>query len=75
MVTEGGKDAGRLDDELVRTTEVRALEQRIRELECVLGKKTLENEIPREALKVARETKLISHSRGATEQRTPARGR
>jgi len=32
-------------------TEVRALEKRIRELKRVVGKNTLENEIPREALK------------------------
>ena len=42
------------------SAEVRALEKRIRELERVLGKKTLENEILREALKVAHEKKLIS---------------
>jgi len=74
-VTEGGKEAGRLDDELVRSTEVRALERRIRELERALGKKTLENEITREALKVAQETNLSSHSRGTAEQRARARGR
>ena len=54
-MTEGGKEAVRVDDEVVGSAEVRALEKRIRELERVLGKKTLENEILREALKVARE--------------------
>jgi transposase len=39
----------------VGSSEVKALERRIRELERVLGKKTLENEILREAVKVAQE--------------------
>jgi transposase len=54
-MSEGGKEAVRVDDEVVGSAEVRALEKRIRELERVLGKKTLENEILREALKVAQE--------------------
>ena len=60
-MTEGGKEAVRVDDAVVGSAEVRALEKRIRELERVLGKKTLENEILREALKVAQDKKLISH--------------
>ena len=51
-MTEGGKEAVRVDDEVVGSAEVRALEKRVRELERVLGKKTLENEILREALKI-----------------------
>ena len=54
-MTEGGKEAVRVDDAVVGSAEVRALEKRVRELERVLGKKTLENEILREALKVAQE--------------------
>ena len=57
-MTEGGKEAVRVDDKVVADAEVRALEKRIRELERVLGKKTLENEILREAVKVAHEKKL-----------------
>ena len=59
-MTEGGKEAVRADDEVVASAEVRALQKRIRELERVLGRKTLENEILREAVKVAQEKKLIS---------------
>ena len=59
-MTEGGKEAVRADDEVVAGAEVRALQKRIRELERVLGRKTLENEILREAVKVAHEKKLIS---------------
>ena len=59
-MTEGGKEAVRVDDAVVASSEVRALERRIRELERVLGKKTMENEILREAVKIAQEKKLIS---------------
>ena len=70
-MTEGGKEAVRADDEVVARAEVRELEKRIRELERVLGKKTLENEILREALKVAHEKKLISHLPSLPEGDTP----
>jgi transposase len=70
-MTEGGKEAVRVDDEVVASAEVRALEKRIRELERVLGKKTLENEILREALKIAHEKKLISHLPSLPEGDTP----
>jgi len=70
-MTEGGKEAVRADDEVVARAEVRELEKRIRELERVLGKKTLENEILREALKVAQEKKLISQLPSLPEGDTP----
>jgi transposase len=70
-MAEGGKEAVRADDEVVARTEVRELQKRIRELERVLGKKTLENEILREALKVAQEKKLISHLPSLPEGDTP----
>jgi len=70
-MTEGGKEAVRVDDQVVGSAEVRALEKRIRELERVLGKKTLENEILREALKVAQEKKLISQLPSLPEGDTP----
>ena len=54
-MAEGGKEAIRVDEEVVGFSEVKAIEKRIRELERVLGKKTLENEILREAVKVAHE--------------------
>jgi transposase len=70
-MTEGGKEAVRADDEVVASAQLRALEKRIRELERVLGKKTLENEILREALKVAHEKKLISQLPSLPEGDTP----
>ena len=70
-MTEGGKEAVRADDEVVAREQVRALEKQIRELQRVLGKKTLENEILREALKIAHEKKLISHLPSLPEGDTP----
>jgi transposase len=54
-MAEGGKEAVRVDEDVVGSSEVKALEKRIPELERVLGKTTLENEILREAVKVAYE--------------------
>jgi transposase len=51
----GWERSVRGDDAVVASAEVRALEKRVRELERVLGKKTMENEILRDALKIAHE--------------------
>ena len=48
------------EETVVPISQVKILENRVRELERVLGKKTLENEILREAVKIGREKKLIS---------------
>jgi hypothetical protein len=48
----------RADDEVVSKAEIRAWRQQVKELQRVLGKKTLENEILREAVKVAHEKNL-----------------
>ena len=45
---------------LVPESEAKALKGRIRELERLLGRKTLENEILKDAIEVAREKKLLS---------------
>jgi transposase len=47
-------------EELVPKSQFREMEKRVRELERMLGKKTLENEILKEAVKIGREKKLIS---------------
>ena len=70
-MAEGGKEAIRADDEMVASSKVRELEKRIRELERVLGKKTLENEILREAVKIAHEKQLISHLPSLPEEDMP----
>ena len=59
-MAEGGKQAVQANEELVAASEVRELKKRIRDLERVLGKKTLENEILREAVELAHQKKLIS---------------
>ena len=59
-MTEGGKEAIKADDDVVAAAEVRELKKQIRELQRVLGKKTLENEILRDAVQLAHEKKLIS---------------
>jgi transposase len=59
-MAEGGKQAVQADEDLVASSELRELKKRIRELERVLGKKTLENEILREAVELAHQKKLIS---------------
>jgi transposase len=57
-MAEGGKEAIRVDEEAFGSSEVKPLKKHIRELERVLGKKTLENEILREAVKVAQKTEV-----------------
>ena len=54
---EKGLEAG---EDVVAASKLREAEARIRELERVLGKKTMENEILHEAVKIGREKKLIS---------------
>ena len=61
-MTEGGKQAIQADDDVVAAAEVRELKKRIRELERVLGKKTMENEILREAVEWGRSKNLIARS-------------
>ncbi len=64
LMSEGGKEAVRADDDVVAASEVRRLEERVRELERLLGRKTLEVEILKEALELARAKKptLLSRS-------------
>ena len=64
LMSEGGKEAVRADDEVVAASEVRRREERVRELERLLGRKTMEVEILKEALELARAKKpiLLSHS-------------
>jgi transposase len=57
---EGALTGIRCQEELVPKSLVKDLEQRIRELERTLGKKTLEVEILKEGLKIAQEKKLLS---------------
>jgi transposase len=62
-MSEGGKEAVRADDEVVAASEARRLEGQVRELERLLGRKTMEVEILKEALELARAKKPILLSR------------
>ena len=45
LMSEGGKEAVRADDEVVAASELRRLDERVRELARLLGRKTMEVEI------------------------------
>ena len=57
LMLEGGSIAVASDDEVTSNRTVRQMEERIRELERQLGRKTMEVEILREALDKARSKK------------------
>jgi len=57
LMSEGGVTAVGSDEPVVGNSEVRKLEERVRELERLLGRKTMENEILREALAKAQAKK------------------
>lgn len=54
---EGGHTAVQADEDIVGASQVRELEKRVRDLERMLGKKTMEAEILKEALDLARPKK------------------
>ncbi len=54
---EGGTAAVQADDDVVAAARVRELEKRVRDLERMLGRKTMEAEILREALELAAQKK------------------
>jgi len=60
LMREGGLSAIQANEAVIGASEVKRLKQRISELERLLGKKTLEAEILKEAIEIAREKKLIS---------------
>lgn len=59
LMSLGGRAAVRADEDGVAASRLRELEQRVRELERLLGRKTLEVEVLKEALSVAREKKPV----------------
>ena len=59
LMYEGALCAVKAGEEVVPAAEVKALRARIRELERVLGRKTMEVEILKEAIAIAREKKLL----------------
>ena len=59
LMSQGGQVAVRADEDVVGASKLRDLEQRVRELERLLGRKTLEVEVLKEALTLAREKKPV----------------
>jgi len=72
LMSEGGKEAVRAGDEVVAAAELRRLEERVRELERLLGRKTMEVEILKEALELAR-CRALEHYRTPRRCETPPR--
>jgi transposase len=70
-MSEGGKEAVRVDEDVVAASEVRRLEERVRELERLLGRKTMEVEMLKEALDLARLKKPTLLSRSQLAEDTP----
>jgi len=59
LMREGALIAVGADDQVVPASEVKQLKAQIRELERLLGKKTMETEILRDAIRIAQEKKLL----------------
>lgn len=57
LAEQGALTATRAEEEVVPASALRASQEQIRELQRLLGKKTLENEILKEALDIATESK------------------
>jgi transposase len=60
LMHEGALVAARSEESVVPLSEVKQLRTQIRELQRLLGKKTMEVEILKDAIEIAREKKLIS---------------
>lgn len=60
LMADGGRVAVASEEQVVSLSEAKALKKRIAELERALGRKTMEVEILKEAVIIAREKKLIS---------------
>jgi transposase len=58
-MSDWGREAVGADDEVVPAAELRRLEERVRDLERLLGRKTMKNGILKEALDLARAKKAI----------------
>ncbi|WP_171034882.1 IS3 family transposase [Klebsiella indica] len=67
LMNDGGKSAIAAGEEVVSVSEVKALEKKVKQLEQMLGRKTMEDEILRDALEIAQGKKVdITHAIAAT---------
>jgi transposase len=71
LVHEGALVAARSEEAVVPLSEVKQLRAQIRELQRLLGKKTMEVEILKDAIEIAREKKLISRLTLSGKDSTP----
>lgn len=71
LLREGALSAVGADETVVPASEARELQRRIRELERLLGKKTMEVEILKEAVSLAREKKRLWHAPWSNRERGP----
>ena len=62
LYAEGALSAVGAGEEVVPASEYRALQHQVRELQRLLGKKTLENEVLRDALELAQPKKRLLRS-------------
>jgi transposase len=62
LYAEGALSAVGAGEEVVPASEYRALQHQIRELQRLLGKKTVENEVLRDALELAQPKKRLLRS-------------
>jgi transposase len=72
LYAEGALSAVGAGEEVVPASEYWALQHQVRELQRLLGKKTLENEILREALDLAQPKKRLLRSPWPAREGTPA---
>ena len=71
LMREGALVAVRRGEGVVPESDVKVLKAKIRELERMLGKKTMEAEILKEALEIVREKKLLLRKPLSEEDDTP----
>ena len=71
LYAEGALSAVGAGEEVVPASDYRALQQQVRELQRLLGKKTLENEVLREALDLAQPKKRLLRSPSSDRDGTP----
>jgi transposase len=71
LYVQGALSAVGAGEEVVSASEYRALQHQVRELQRLLGKKTLENEILRDALALAQPKKRLLRSPLPAREDTP----
>jgi transposase len=71
LMHEGALVAAGSEESVVPLSEVKQLKAEVRELQRLLGKKTMEVEILKDAIRIAREKKLISRAPFTRKDDTP----